>query len=346
MELSISQQIYALIEEGCREKLLDFLKGNESSEILQALLTTSIANHDRKYKHEPEIVQDAAELLGSDVSSLNALQLCCFLGDEEMALDILEFIAKEAEESHTKIFVLEFLGKQWGDGNTSLHLASFLGMSELVERLLILGANANKRNERKYKAVDCADDDTTRKLFLEHLKLESSSLTSMKSDASLEEEEKEEKTPKQKPQIGPQKKVKFEISSLISCLVKENEVSELKILMKPPLSFQISNHFGATPLHWACESGSLELVKFIVDYHRNLSDGTISHGSLINGLNIDAKDCEGWTPLHSAAAEGHLEIVKYLLSIGANPNILNDEDESMVDVAEADLKSTLSTFLS
>jgi ankyrin repeat protein len=62
--------------------------------------------------------------------------------------------------------LLEFLGKIWGDGNTILHLASFLGMSHLVQRLLDLGANASKRNHRSYSAVDCADDNETRDLFL------------------------------------------------------------------------------------------------------------------------------------------------------------------------------------
>ncbi|KAI8615986.1 hypothetical protein BC830DRAFT_1063856, partial [Chytriomyces sp. MP71] len=57
------------------------------------------------------------------------------------------------------------MGRVWGDGNTILHLASFLGMSELVKRLLELGANPNKRNGRMYKPVDCADTDETRRMF-------------------------------------------------------------------------------------------------------------------------------------------------------------------------------------
>jgi hypothetical protein len=38
-------------------------------------------------------------------------------------------------------------------------------MSELVKRLLELGANRNRKNERFYKPVDCADDTETRNMF-------------------------------------------------------------------------------------------------------------------------------------------------------------------------------------
>jgi hypothetical protein len=85
----------------------------------------------------------------------------------EIATDILEFVAKETEEMEARKILLEFMGKVWGEGNTVLHLASFLGISGLVKRLLELGANMNKRNQRSYKAVDCADDDITRNLFLD-----------------------------------------------------------------------------------------------------------------------------------------------------------------------------------
>ncbi|KAI9145201.1 hypothetical protein BKA69DRAFT_1015000, partial [Paraphysoderma sedebokerense] len=114
---------------------------------------------------EPEILVDANELLGPSVSHLNAMQIACLLGDEEIAMDILEYMAKEAEEMESKMILYTFLGSMWGNGNTTLHLASFLGMADLVKRLLELGANGNKRNDRKYTAVDCADDDTTRRLF-------------------------------------------------------------------------------------------------------------------------------------------------------------------------------------
>ena len=40
---------------------------------------------------------------------------------------------------------------------------------------------------------------------------------------------------------------------------------------------------------------------------------------LKSGVNIEARDCDGWRPLHKAAYHGQLEIVKALLDHGANP---------------------------
>ncbi|KAI8926385.1 hypothetical protein BC831DRAFT_390088, partial [Entophlyctis helioformis] len=102
---------------------------------------------------------------GHSLDNLNALQIACILGDEEIALDILNFVDQVTIQCEVRKVLFEFMGRVWGNGNTVLHLASFLGMSDLVKRLLELGAAAGKVNERKYKPVDCADDDLTRSMF-------------------------------------------------------------------------------------------------------------------------------------------------------------------------------------
>jgi hypothetical protein len=160
--------IFSAINEGDRERLQHLLNHHPSSTLLlQLLLTTTYPNHDGFYAQDPDVIQDANELLGQSVSNLNAIQIACLLGDEDIASDILEFVAKITEEIGSKKVLLEFVGRVWGGGNTVLHLASFLGMGDLVKRLLELGANPNKRNDRNYRPVDCADDDVTRKMFTE-----------------------------------------------------------------------------------------------------------------------------------------------------------------------------------
>jgi ankyrin repeat protein len=99
------------------------------------------------------------------VSHLNALHVACILGEEDLSLDILDFFKKTTDELEAKKLLLEFLGRQWGNGNTILHLASFNGMCELVRKLIECGANPNKKNERSYTPVDCADDPETRNVF-------------------------------------------------------------------------------------------------------------------------------------------------------------------------------------
>jgi len=87
------------------------------------------------------------------------LHLCCILGDEDLALDLLDFIQRITDELESKKPLLEFVGRLWGDGNTVLHLASFMGLDQLVIRLIELGANTNKRNERQYRPADCVADE-------------------------------------------------------------------------------------------------------------------------------------------------------------------------------------------
>ncbi|KAJ3319373.1 hypothetical protein HDU76_000575 [Blyttiomyces sp. JEL0837] len=158
--------IFTAINDGDRETLQDLFKSHPSpTSILQLLLTTTYPNTDDFYKHDPDVISDAQELLGASLEHLNAIQIACILGDEEIALDILDFVTTITEEIQARKVLYEFMGRVWGNGNTVLHLASFLGMSDLVRKLLEMGANPNKKNERMYKPVDCADDDETRIIF-------------------------------------------------------------------------------------------------------------------------------------------------------------------------------------
>ncbi|KAF9938275.1 hypothetical protein BGZ65_000120 [Modicella reniformis] len=160
------KQMLDAIDQEDRTELNRILDAYDFAIVIQTLVTWSFSNADNKYRHDPDILLDAKELLGPTVDHLNLIQIACFLFNEEMALDLLNFVAKASEELESKKILYEFMGKMWGDGNTTLHLASFLGMADLTKRLLDLGANVYKMNARKYKPVDCADENTTMSLFL------------------------------------------------------------------------------------------------------------------------------------------------------------------------------------
>ena len=69
------------------------------------------------------------------------------------------------------------------------------------------------------------------------------------------------------------------------------------------------NYFpGNTPLHIACKTGNMEIVKYL----------------LKEGAEIDSKDFASWTPLHFACQYSHLEITKYLIEEGAEVNCCNN----------------------
>ncbi|KND04488.1 uncharacterized protein SPPG_00216 [Spizellomyces punctatus DAOM BR117] len=165
-DTELKRIIFTAINDDDRDTLLDlFANYPAPTDVLQLLLTTTYPNADGFYQLDEEVLNDAAELLGPSISQLNAIQIACVLNEEDIALDILEFVARVTEEIESRKVLYEFMGRVWGNGNTVLHLASFQGMSELVKRLLELGAASRKKNERNYMPVDCADDDVTREMF-------------------------------------------------------------------------------------------------------------------------------------------------------------------------------------
>ena len=78
-----------------------------------------------------------------------------------------------------------------------------------------------------------------------------------------------------------------------------------KILAKKPDSVNSKDKDGKTPLHFAVQSGNIDVSEFF----------------LAQGADINAKDGKGNTPLHTALALKQAEIAKFLLSKGADVTI-------------------------
>ncbi|PPQ63235.1 hypothetical protein CVT24_005695 [Panaeolus cyanescens] len=64
-----------------------------------------------------------------------------------------------------------------------------------------------------------------------------------------------------------------------------------------------------TPLHWAASSGSIDIVRFLIDQKAE----------------VDKVDGSGWTPLHIAVSAGHENVVRELIGAGADVNGKNDK---------------------
>ncbi len=99
------------------------------------------------------------------------------------------------------------------------------------------------------------------------------------------------------------------------------------ILLKPPTSA------GNTPLHWAAETGRLDLAKLLLEYRADVnaknqaSQTPLYFAARANqielarflsarGAKINARDTSGHTPLYEATLRGHKEMVQWLLEQG------------------------------
>ncbi|SOS79227.1 acyl-CoA-binding protein, putative [Plasmodium sp. gorilla clade G1] len=82
-----------------------------------------------------------------------------------------------------------------------------------------------------------------------------------------------------------------------------------KNLKHNPSLINKKNSSGLTPLHYACDRGYIDIVKYLVN----------------QGANINVEDSYGDTPLHMAAYSEKLNVVDFLKSVGADINKTNSE---------------------
>ncbi|KAL1515898.1 hypothetical protein AB1Y20_002512 [Prymnesium parvum] len=78
------------------------------------------------------------------------------------------------------------------------------------------------------------------------------------------------------------------------------------------------NHNLLTALHWTVTLGHLDIAVLLVE----------------RGANVNAKAADGNTPLHMAAREGDAELADFLLGVGADPALLNGQNQTALEVAE------------
>ena len=102
--------------------------------------------------------------------------------------------------------------------------------------------------------------------------------------------------------------------------VEVQSIDIIKILIRKYAELNARNDQGQTPLHLACKSGSIEIVKELT--------------KIKDEIFVDIQDEEGNTPLHLAAKLNLTKIVQHLLvdSI-ANCLIVNNLKQKPRDIA-------------
>ncbi|KAM7349030.1 histone-lysine N-methyltransferase G9a [Cochliomyia hominivorax] len=115
-----------------------------------------------------------------------------------------------------------------------------------------------------------------------------------------------------------------ELRTAIMCAVKEEKCNLVNLFIQNRADLSLRGPDGHTVLHIAARTGNVEILKLIVHSYKASKDVS-QFLSFIN-----AQDDGGWTAMVWAAELGHTEIVSLLLQQGADPNICDNDNNTVL----------------
>ena len=115
--------------------------------------------------------------------------------------------------------------------------------------------------------------------------------------------------------------------------LKNGHMKILIKLLSLGVDVNVRNVDGLTPLHYCCLDICYNevLLKMIERLIRA-------------GADVNAKDKGGGTPLHYAATSCYIEFVKFLLANGADPDIKDNDGDTVYDLSPPSIKDILGEF--
>ena len=220
-------------------------------------------------------------------------------------LDIMNHLIKVCSPEHLQEMIT-VTGRTKTNGTTPLHIASHHGYLDVVNQLILAGANLNQAGPRDitplYIAIYQGHLDIVNKLIeaganinqeaqdgatLLYIAANSGHLAVVNKlieiGANINQENKDGTTP-------------------VLVAVCERHFDIIKKLIGSGANINQGNKDGITPLFTAAYQGSIDVVSMLLDA----------------GADINQKTHDSIPPLHIAAKQGHLEVVKYLAT---HPNI-------------------------
>ncbi|KAM0256388.1 hypothetical protein ACHAQJ_005039 [Trichoderma viride] len=204
---------------------------------------------------------------------------------------------------------------------TPLHKAAWSGKTDVVKRLLDLGADIEARN--KHDNTPLHDAARSGKTDMVKLLLDRG--------ADIEAKNKRNNTPlHDAAQSGKSDMVKLLLDQGANMEAKGNngnvplhdaawngKANVVRLLLGQGANIGVEDNNGDSPLHLAVKNGKADVVKLLVD----------------QGANIEAKDKHGDTSLHIAAWNGEEDAVRLLLSQGADTKARNRQDKTPFHLA-------------
>ncbi|KAI6677729.1 hypothetical protein NL676_038525 [Syzygium grande] len=112
----------------------------------------------------------------------------------------------------------------------------------------------------------------------------------------------------------------------------------VKLLLQKGANKDICNKYSKTAYDLAAEHGHMKLFDALnAALHRTSFEGHIEvvKALLKKGIDINAKDEDGYTALHWAIQSGHMDAVELLVKKGANAEAMTNKGLSALQIAES-----------
>uniref|UniRef100_A0A1A9X5N0 Histone-lysine N-methyltransferase n=1 Tax=Glossina brevipalpis TaxID=37001 RepID=A0A1A9X5N0_9MUSC len=115
-----------------------------------------------------------------------------------------------------------------------------------------------------------------------------------------------------------------ELRTAVMCAVKEEKCDLVNLFTQSRADLAIKGPDGRTVLHIAAQTGNLEITQLLVFSYK-------ASKNISNFLSfINAQDDGGWTAMVWAAELGHTGIVSLLLQQGADPDICDNDNNTVL----------------
>uniref|UniRef100_A0A3P8WH04 Protein phosphatase 1, regulatory subunit 12C n=1 Tax=Cynoglossus semilaevis TaxID=244447 RepID=A0A3P8WH04_CYNSE len=246
----------------------------------------------------------------------------CASGDTEEAYVML----KEAEDdskNRNREDVGEIINCSNADGITALHQACIDGSMEMVTFLLEHGADVNQVDSEGWTplhvAASCGYSD-----IADFLLRKGASLSAVNCDGDVPLDiALDENTESLLQDYTLTRGVDLNAAKRME---EEQIIKDARTWLNDGTPANIRHaKTGATPLHVAAAKGYLEALKILCQC----------------GLDVSARDFDGWTPLHAAAHWGQGEACRILAEHLCNMEVLSNAGQTPFDVADESVEELL-----
>lgn len=198
------------------------------------------------------------------------------------------------------------------------------GMLDAVRLLLAFGANINARNEKDETPLHWASLHQTSEICSMLIEGDADVNACSSDDVCVFLSDLP------RPQLTDLVFSFFFQGTPLHWAIEAESYEVVELLLLNGASLERDDIFLGTPLQAAVKEGNLEIVDLLIDY----------------GANVNAPDYDGNSPLHIAAALGFTNICEVLVKNEADPGALNDDMFTAQQLAESEDHHDVVKFLS